>query len=82
MLRAYEAVCRKGRLEWVRLPPDLAEGTRLLLLIEDRNPREMDEQGCREVLGAAWGAWGTRKTSDEVDEELDASPPASCPLPG
>ena len=72
MLRAYEAVYTEGRLDWVTLRPDLPDGTPVLVVVEDKIRGALDEPGRRQVLDAAWGAWGKRKTPGEVDKELAA----------
>jgi hypothetical protein len=70
MPRTYEAVYHKGRVDWIAPRPHLPEGTRLVVVVEEQGCGLVGREATLSVLDAAWGAWGTRKSAEEIDREL------------
>lgn len=71
MLRSYQAVYRGGRLRWSAPRPRLAEGTRVIVVVEE-DLAAAEREAARRVLDTAWGAWGSNRSPDELDRDLDA----------
>lgn len=61
MLRAYEAVVIKGRIDWVAPRPQLADGTRLLVVAEEAEPLNRVSEADHCALETALGGVASRR---------------------
>ena len=67
--QTYEALLEDGQLEWLGKRPEAGRHRVLVTVLEP--PRPSPEEVQR-VLDAAYGAWGTGKSLDEIDAEIEA----------
>lgn len=66
--KTYEAILEDGHLEWLSEQPEMGRHRVLITVLE--RPRRLPEDVQR-VLDGAYGAWGTGKSLDEIDAEID-----------
>lgn len=73
MLKNYHAIYEKGKLKWINGKPDIKDGTKVTVLIEHQaHPRpKRTKEEIRNILDEAWGAWGTGKSLEEIDREIE-----------
>ena len=66
----YEAIYEDGQIEWIGEEPEPGRH-RVQVTVVDQEPEPRDPEEVRRVLDEAHGAWGTDKTIEEIDEEID-----------
>lgn len=71
MLETYEAVYEDGRLEWLGQRPRVGRHRVLVIVLEEKMPDRSPED-IQLVLDQTRGAWGTGKTPEEIDREIEA----------
>lgn len=65
----YEAIYEDGQLEWIGDEP--APGRhRVQVRVLDSGPQKRDPEEVRRVFENARGAWGTDKSLEEVEAEV------------
>jgi hypothetical protein len=65
----YEAIYEDGQLEWIGDEP--APGRhRVQVTVLDRKSKSQDPEEVRRVFEKARGAWGTNKSLEEVEAEI------------
>ena len=65
----YEAIYEDGQLEWIGDEP--APGRhRVQVRVLDSGPQKHDPEEVRRVFENARGAWGTDKSLEEVEAEV------------
>ena len=82
MLKSYEATYEKGKLNWVQEKPDIEDGERVIVVVDDRTSLKSRRKDIRRALEEARGAWGTGKSLEEIDREIDARRAADWPDDG
>ena len=65
----YEAIYEDGELEWVGDEPDPGRH-RVQVTVLDSETNKHDREEVRRMLERTRGAWGTDKTLEEVEEEV------------
>ena len=65
----YEAIYEDGQLEWIGDEPDPGRH-RVQVTVLDRKPKSQDPEEVRRVFEKARGAWGTDKSLEEVEAEI------------
>ena len=70
MIKSYAATYEKGRLTWVAEKPEIEDGERVLVVVEARQSRQRRQQEVHQALQEARGAWGTGKSLEEIDREI------------
>ena len=70
MSKTYKAIYADGRLEWVGEQPGAGRHYVLVTVLERAVPRHTSEEVHR-VLEETRGAWGSGKTQDEIDTEIE-----------
>lgn len=70
MSKTYAAIYADGRLEWVGEQPGAGHHYVLVTVLERGAPRHAPEEVHR-VLEATCGAWGSGKTREEIDAEIE-----------
>ncbi len=70
MSKTYEAIYENGHLEWLGARPG-AGRHRLLVTVVDGRPPQYAAEEVHRVLEATRGAWGSGKTLEEIDAEID-----------
>ncbi len=66
----YEAIYEDGELEWIGDEPDPGRH-RVEVTILDPEPPSHDREEVERILEKSRGAWGTDKTIEEVDKEIE-----------
>jgi hypothetical protein len=66
-------------LNWVQEKPDIEDGERIIVVVDDRSPLKSRRKDIRRVLEEARGAWGTGKSLAQIDQEIDARRAADWP---
>lgn len=66
----YEAIYEDGKLEWVNEGPDPGR-YRVLVTVTEEGTSSPSEEEVQRVLDEADGAWGTGKTVEEIDEDVE-----------
>ena len=66
--KTYEAVLEDGQLDWIGEQPGVGRHRVLVTVLE--KPRPSAEEVQR-VLDETRGAWGTGKSLDEIDAEIE-----------
>jgi hypothetical protein len=70
-MKSYEAIYEKDTLKWLAERPEIADGEHVIVMVKNREvPDKSEKAKIRETLNRAWGAWGTGKTLDEIDDEI------------
>ena len=72
MLKSYEATYEKGSLKWLYGEPPLEDGERVIVVVEVSEPLKRRKEEIRRVLDRTRGAWGTGKTLDQIEREIEA----------
>jgi hypothetical protein len=65
----YEAIYEDGELEWVDDEPDPGRH-HVQVRVLDSEPKAHDREEVRRVFEKARGAWGTDKSLEEVEVEI------------
>lgn len=65
----YEAIYEDGQLEWIDEEPEPGRH-RVQVRVLDSESRTHDREEVRRMLERTRGAWGTDKTLEEVEEEV------------
>lgn len=66
----YEAIYEDGQLKWVEDAPPPGRH-RVEVAILDPEPEPRDPEDVERILEEANGAWGTDKTIEEIDQEIE-----------
>jgi len=69
MHRGYEAIYRKGELEWVDGMPSIPDGERVVVMVDRPGTATEREKEFEKIWDAARGAWGLGKSVEEVDRD-------------
>ena len=77
MLKSYEAIFEKGSLKWIDKEPDIEDGTQVIVVVDTPSLSKYRREEIRKVLDETRGTWGSGKTLDEIDREVDAMRTAS-----
>ena len=72
MSKSYEATYESGRLNWLSDKPEIKDGTRVTVLIDSPPKRKLSRDEIRQILDEARGAWGTGKTLEKIDKEIES----------
>lgn len=72
MLKSYEAIYDHGQLLWLKDKPDTEQARVIVTIVEEPVKPRRSSQEIRQIFDEAWGAWGTGKTPDEIDREIEA----------
>jgi hypothetical protein len=65
----YEAIYEDGKLEWIGEKPSSGRH-RVQVTVVEPDPPSRDPEEIRRVFEEARGAWGTDKSLEEVEEEV------------
>ena len=71
MLKTYEATYEDGKLRWVKEIPNIQNGAKVSVTVDVPDDVQRREEEIRKVLDEACGAWGTGKTLEEIDREIE-----------
>ena len=69
MIKQYEAIYKKGQLQWIGPPPMMIENRRVMVLLAD----EVDESKTINItmlLNQTRGSLGRRMTVEEIDTDI------------
>jgi len=66
----YEAIYEDGQLEWIGDEPTPGRH-RVQVRVLDRESESRDLDEVQRILDESHGAWGTDKSVEEIDEEID-----------
>lgn len=66
----YEAIYEDGEIEWVDDEPEPGRH-HVQVTVLDQETESRDPEEVEGILKEAHGAWGTDKTIEEVDEEIE-----------
>lgn len=69
VMPTYEAIYEDGQIEWIGEEPEPGRH-RVQVTVLDREPEPRDPEEVRRVLEEARGAWGTDKSLEEVEAEI------------
>jgi len=71
MQKSYEAIYEKGEFRWVREPPTISDGEKVLVVVAGKSkPERPGKEKTRELLDAAWGCVEPSRTVDEIDRDI------------
>jgi len=69
VMSTYEAIYEDGQIEWIGEEPEPGRH-RVQVTVLDQEPEPRDPEEVRRVLEEARGAWGTDKSLEEVEAEI------------
>ena len=73
MLKTYEATYDHGKLKWIRGRPVIEDGRQVLVVVDGPKSAGVRlREEIQKALDESLGAWGTGKTLDEIDREINA----------
>ena len=72
MLKSYKAIYNHGKLHWLNDKPETEQAQVIVTVIEEHVEPERSLKEIHQIFDEAWGAWGTGKTPDEIDREIEA----------
>lgn len=72
MLKSYEAVYKHGKLDWLNIPPQVRDGMKVIVVIEesDEQKYEIRRKELMKTLKATWGCVTPRRSIVEIDKDI------------
>lgn len=71
MLKQYEAVYKRGQLQWIGVPPAEIENRRVLISIADEG-QVLQQVNIANLLSRTRNSLGCKMTTEEIDADVRA----------
>ena len=72
MIKQYEAIYKKGQLQWIGPPPVVVENRHVMVSLVDEVDDESRSINVTMLLNQTRGSLGRRMTMEEIDRDISA----------